>query len=151
MIKAKVFVENHEGFTDMPIYCEVEIPAVPSRGDWLILSEDKRKEMEDTLKKKENWKLIPYYSKWFYGHSRMVGSSNLSEKNLKDFGLDDARIVTDVLFWADKDFICIELSDSLPDDYDARKFLYRLNKLEAKEKLAGLIKPGGLLKRGDEY
>jgi hypothetical protein len=112
MYKIKVHIKNDNDFLDSNVFVEIQLPAVPRKGEILYLNE----EQQEILKKKVKSDLkiaVNYAPKWFYGASS--GCENPKEKNLKDLDFGDAIFVNDVVFSGDSEFIQIELDDSIND------------------------------------
>jgi hypothetical protein len=106
MYKIKVHIKNDNDFLDSNVFVEIELPAVPRKGEILYLNEEQQEILKN--KAKLNLEIAQNYApKWFYGASS--GCENPKEKNLKDLGFGDAIFVDSVVFSGDSEFIQIEL------------------------------------------
>lgn len=101
-----VHIKNDNEFIDSEVFVEIELPAVPRKGEILYLNEEQYEILEN--KAKSNLKIARNYaSEWFY-----YGSSecqNLKKKNLKDLNFGDAIYVDSVVFTGNSEIIKIEL------------------------------------------
>ena len=107
MIKCRVYIENDDGFNDDKVYVDIELPAAPRLGEALFLSEKHQIALEEMGKK--DMKNLNYYLKWFYGASHDIDC--VKEENLKDFGFDDALLVSSVTYKSEENFMRIEITD----------------------------------------
>lgn len=101
-----VYIKNDNEFIDSEVFVEIELPAVPRKGEILYLNEEQYEILEN--KAKSNLKIAKNYApEWFY-----YGSSecqNLKKKNLKDLNFGDAIYVDSVVFTGNSEIIKIEL------------------------------------------
>ena len=93
MIKCRVYIENDDGFNDDKVYVDIELPAAPRVGEALFLSEKHQIALEEMG----------------YGASHDIDC--VKEENLKDFGFDDALLVSSVTYKSEENFMRIEITD----------------------------------------
>ena len=112
MYKIKVYINNYNQFIDSDVFVEIELPAVPRKGENLYLTEEQQEILKNKVK--SDLKIaINYAPKWFYGASS--GCENPKKNNLKDLDFGDAIFVDSVVFTGGSEFIQIELDDSIND------------------------------------
>ena len=109
MYKIKVHINNNNQFLDSDVFVEIELPAVPRKGDNLYLTQEQQEILKNKVK--SDLKIAQNYApKWFYRGSS--GCENPKEKNLKDLDFGDAIFVDSVAFTGGSEIIEIELDDS---------------------------------------
>jgi hypothetical protein len=109
MYKIMVHIKNHNEFIDSDVCVEIELPAVPRKGDILFLNEEQIQILEN--KAKSNLEIAQNYApKWFYYGSS--GCKEPNENNLKDLKFEDAIYVDRVAFNGNSEIIHIELDDN---------------------------------------
>lgn len=102
-----VHIKNENTYIDDNVYVQIELPAVPRKGEILYLDNDLKQVLED--KAKSNLEVaIKYAPEWFYGHSH--NCEELKQENLTDLSFDDAIYVDSVAFHANSEIIHIELN-----------------------------------------
>lgn len=111
MIKCRIHVQCEKDYMDKHVYVEINLPCLPPVGSVLNIGE----ELKENLKKMaiSDIKIATKYApKWFYNSS--FSCSMPKENNLKDLSFDDAAYVSTVSFYANKDYVDIEISDINP-------------------------------------
>ena len=104
MVKCRIHIENDGGANDDKVYVDIELPAAPRVGEILFLSGKHQLSLEEMGKK--DMKNLNYYLKWFSGASEYKHI----EENLKEFGFDDALLVSSVIYSSEENFMRIEIT-----------------------------------------
>jgi hypothetical protein len=106
MYKIMVHISADNDFNDDRVCVQLELPAVPRKGEILCLGNDIVKILED--KAKADLETAQSYApKWFYGRS--YECSCPKNENLEDLSFSDAMYITSVLFHANSDIIHVEI------------------------------------------
>lgn len=101
-----IHIKNENIYMDDNVCVQIELPAVPRRGEILYLNDDLKQVLED--KAKSNLAVAREYApKWFYGHS--YNCEEPKQENLIDISFDDAIHVDSVAFNANSEIIHVEL------------------------------------------
>ena len=101
-----VHIKNENTYIDDNVCVQIELPAVPRKGEILYLQNDLKQVLEDKVK--SNLEVAREYApKWFYGHS--YNCEEPKQVNLTDLSFDDAINVDSVAFNANSEIIHIEL------------------------------------------
>jgi hypothetical protein len=112
MYKIMVHIKNDNEFIDSEVFVEIELPAVPRKGEILHLTKEQHEILEN--KAKSNLKIARNYApEWFYYGSS--GCQNPKKKNLKDLTFLDAIYVDSVVFTGNSEIIKIELNNNYND------------------------------------
>lgn len=112
MYKIMVHINNGDEFLHSAVCVEIQLPAVPRKGEILYLSDEQIDILQN--KAKSDLKIAKSYrGKWFNGDS--AGCKVLKQKHLQDLDFGDAIYVRDVVFSGDSEFIQIELDDNMRD------------------------------------
>lgn len=116
MYKIRVYINKEYGcYNDGNVSIDIELPAVPSRGEVLNLSDDMIHILEE--KAKADLEIArDYANKWFYYKSYNCDPHDIKYENLQDLGFSDAIIVTSVMFSANSEIIEILLDSILSDE-----------------------------------
>ena len=106
MYKIMIHIKNESTYIDVNVCVQIELPAVPRKGDTLYLDNDLKQVLED--KAKSNLEVARGYApKWFYGHS--YDCKEPKQENLQDLSFHDATNVDSVAFNGNSEIIHIEL------------------------------------------
>tara|TARA_R110000851_G_scaffold296023_2_gene451062 strand:- start:13374 stop:13700 length:327 start_codon:yes stop_codon:yes gene_type:complete len=105
MVKCRIHIENDGGANDDKVYVDIELPAAPRVGEILFLSGKHQLSLEE-MGKKDMKNLKVFYKKWFSGASEYKHI----EENLKEFGFDDALLVSSVIYSSEENFMRIEIT-----------------------------------------
>ena len=101
-----VHIKNGYTYIDNNVCVQIELPAVPRKGEFLYLQNDLKQVLEDKVRSDLEIARV-YAPKWFYGHS--YDCEEPKQENLEDISFDDAIIVDSVAFIANSEIIHIEL------------------------------------------
>lgn len=107
MKKIRVHIANDTKFMDPKVFVDINLPAIPRKGELIYLKNEQIRELEEKACEDIEDILFYYHPKWFYGYSCDCWTPKNSI--IKDFDFGDANTVTDVLY--DEDIIHIELDD----------------------------------------
>ena len=111
MHKIMIYIANDNNFLDSDVCVEIQLPAVPRKGDILYLTDEQMEVLEN--KAKSDLKIAKYYApKWFYGDS--CSCKEPKQENLQDLSFEDAMYVRDVVYYGNSE-IKIELDDIMYD------------------------------------
>jgi hypothetical protein len=110
-----ILIKNDYDFLVSDVGVEIQLPAVPRKGEILYLTDEQIEVLEN--KAKSDLKIAKYYApKWFYGDSRFCKEPK--QENLQDLSFSDAMYVKEVVYYGNSEIIKIELDDDFDDDID---------------------------------
>ena len=105
MYKIRVHINNENEYIDNRVFVDIELPAVPRKGEFLYLGDNLSKLEE---KAKEDLTIAKDYSpKWFYGASSACQEPK--QENLKDLSFADAIQVSSVAYISGEDIVHVEI------------------------------------------
>jgi hypothetical protein len=106
MHKIMIYIANDNNFLDSDVCVEIQLPAVPRKGDILYLTDEQIEVLEN--KAKSDLKIAKcYFPRWFYGDASY---KEPKQENLQDLSFEDAMYVRDVVYYGNSE-IKIELDD----------------------------------------
>lgn len=100
----RVHVSNENDYLDNKV--DIQLPAVPRKGEYLHLPEELRQELEKQACK-DLWVAANYAPKWFYAKS--YGCTKPGAENLEDLSFSNAVYVSSVAYFANSELIHIEI------------------------------------------
>lgn len=109
MIKVRIHIKNENtGSFDNRVCVNVELPASPRKGEVIYLSAELRGQLESKVRANLNV-AKDYAPKWFYNASFDCREPN--QKDLENFGFDDALFVCSVAYKPNSEVVLVELDD----------------------------------------